>query len=254
MAPDFPYFLWMRHQHFAHTLPGVFYFCLPVGLAMLWIYHSWLKAPMLSLAPDGIRRRVNSKEIEFPWWPLSRLVLIALSLLVGTSTHLLWDGFTHERGWFVQDMPELGAKVPFWPHSFALYTLLQHGSTVFGLAVLAWSVRAWVRRTPTAPDPAIPSLPSRLRMFLVPSAAGFACGLGAYLGYIRYGQPVNRIGYSWMALWTVKSVVVAITATFVELMVFALIWRLVLYPSSQQGPGPRNQASTARSLTDSLDP
>ena len=52
MAPDFPYLLALSTRaQFGHTLSGVFTFCLPAGLTVFWLFHRYLKAPLLARLP-----------------------------------------------------------------------------------------------------------------------------------------------------------------------------------------------------------
>ena len=49
----------------------------------------------------------NSEE----WKSVVRgLVVAALSILVGAWTHLVWDSFTNNKGWFVEHMRVLQAR------------------------------------------------------------------------------------------------------------------------------------------------
>jgi hypothetical protein len=82
-----------------------------------------------------------------PLLPPSWLLIVVLSLLVGTLTHLDWDAFTHEGGMVVKRAPRLHATLLA---TFGIrvedYEVLQHGSTLCGLVLLAyWSLR-WLRQ------------------------------------------------------------------------------------------------------------
>lgn len=58
MSPDFEYFLRLEPiGHFAHTIPGVFVFCLPTGLLVYGLYRVLLSPVVPALLPLVIRRR-----------------------------------------------------------------------------------------------------------------------------------------------------------------------------------------------------
>src|SRR5712671_2458295 len=50
-----------------------------------------------------------------------------LSLLIGAGTHVFWDSFTHETGWFVERSAFLQSILfSLDGHSFRMYRLLWH--------------------------------------------------------------------------------------------------------------------------------
>lgn len=105
MMPDLPYFLHLSTgAGYAHTPRGLVTFCLPVGFVTLWVFHTMLKRPLLSLAPPAHRRRLALAAQEFRFLPLSRLIVASFAVLLGAVTHVVWDSFTHSNGWMVQRM------------------------------------------------------------------------------------------------------------------------------------------------------
>jgi hypothetical protein len=51
VVPDFEFFLRISSARvIAHTVPGIFLFCLPLGLLMYFFFHSTIKKPLLSLS------------------------------------------------------------------------------------------------------------------------------------------------------------------------------------------------------------
>ena len=148
-APDFPYFLSLSPRtFFGHTFAGMFIFDLPLAIAALWLFHALIKQPMLMFLPTGIRRRLTTGVNTFPFWPLKRLSLIVLSVLIGTATHLLWDSFTHRNSWTYQNWAFLRESVEL-PVSgeMQMYNLLEYACSILGLAVLAVWIWHWYRTT-----------------------------------------------------------------------------------------------------------
>jgi hypothetical protein len=155
MSPDFEYFLRVEEvSSVSHTLLGLLYFCVPITIAAAYLFHRVLEAPALRVAPWRTRLAVFAGRP----WPTRPLWILALSALLGAVTHYLWDGITHTDGYGPQHLAFLRTPI----HGIALCRILQHGSTVIGLAILAIVVgRALARVTP------VPVPPPTLRVWLV---------------------------------------------------------------------------------------
>jgi hypothetical protein len=142
-APDFEYFLRLSPSgRFGHSLLGAFVLTLPLALLVLWLFHAFVKLPLARLLPDSIQRRLTNHLPEFPFGGLSRFALIVASILIGIITHLVWDSFTHPNTWPYRHWAFLGQpiQVPILG-MIPFYKLLQHGSTIAGVAIfLTWLV------------------------------------------------------------------------------------------------------------------
>jgi hypothetical protein len=178
-APDFAYFFYLTpHGLAAHSLQGMFLIDLPLSLIALWLFHAYIKQPLSMLLPTGIRARLRLRENSYSFWPPARLTLIAISILVGTATHILWDSFTHTFYWPYRHWNFL-SKMVYLPieGNTPMYKALQYGSTVFGIVVLAVWVWFWYRAAKPEELPAAePYTPAQIRVitFLAPAAA--LCG------------------------------------------------------------------------------
>lgn len=128
-----------------NTVPGLFLFDVPVGFALLWLFHTFVKWPGLSAAPDALQRRLLKPARGFSFGPAKHFGLILVSLLVGSVTHLGWDSFTHEWGWMVEHVSSLGVSLGGTP----LYAILQTLGTVLGISLMAYWLIRWL---PTAPQ------------------------------------------------------------------------------------------------------
>jgi Domain of unknown function (DUF4184) len=186
-TPDFMYFLRLALRgHFGHTLPGLFLFDLPAGLAALFLFHAYAKQPLSLFLPAGIRARLTPGAKRYAFGPPARFALIALSILVGAATHILWDSFTHRDYWpylhwgFLRQRVQLPLAGPV-----PTYELLQHGSTLAGLTVLAIWVFLWYRSTQPANEPPAHSYSPSQRLailVIVPLVAAVAALGRAFLG------------------------------------------------------------------------
>lgn len=154
MAPDFNnFFPYMPGRSFTHSIPAIFLFCIPIGFAVLLIFHKLIKIPFLSLLPEDHRRRLLKLSKDFGFLPLRQILIILLSIFLGVVTHLLWDSFTHLYGWgvvafpfFQQPLFHLGGR------SIALFSFLQYLSGVVGLVIIGFWYWKWYRQASPGPD------------------------------------------------------------------------------------------------------
>lgn len=135
-TPDFEYFFRMRiHSDCSHSMIGILFFNLPVGAFLLFLYLFLLQKPTLNAAPKFVRKRI-------PLIPLLSLkntktiTIACLGLIVGIASHLLWDAFTHETGYFVDQIAWLHSDQYLFGERIQGFKIAQHSSTIIGSAVL----------------------------------------------------------------------------------------------------------------------
>jgi hypothetical protein len=223
-APDFPYlFSLLPRVSIGHTFAGIFVFDLPLGIAALWLFHTFVKEPMLMFLPAPFRRRVTTSVNSFRFWPPGRLWMIVLSILVGTTTHLLWDAFTHCNSWIGQNWALLRGEVKLpITGEIQVCTLLEYGSSLFGLALVAAWIWLWYRTTkPSVTALAHPvNAPHEMAFVVIlPVLAAF---IGALRGYQENGiHPQIRPLVHFVA----DSLISAITLFLLGLFVYGVILR-----------------------------
>jgi hypothetical protein len=188
MAPDFEYVIrFSPGAIIGHSLLGTILFDLPVGILVLWYFHHFLKRPLAALLPSPHCDYLAPRAAQsFAWRPAPRALLVCGALLLGTATHLLWDGFTHSNGWAVSVLPLLSAR-PFAAAglNLAVYRLLQHVSSVVGLlALTVWYLR-WLRAQP--PIAARTSMVSRATRSLAAVLLVISIGLGGLASVLVNG-------------------------------------------------------------------
>ena len=136
---------------------------LAAGLTVYLIWRVLLSAPTRDLLPDAWRCRV--RPVIRPQPGLRALAAVSLAVMLGTATHVFWDAFTHRDRWGVDALPRIFYAPITLPGDRAvpLYKLLQHGSSVIGLPLLAaWAALSLWRRPPVDPHSA-PTAPIALR-------------------------------------------------------------------------------------------
>jgi len=231
IAPDLLYFIPGPFDHrLGHTLLGAFYFSLPAGLVVLFLFHRFLKLPLISLLPVHLQSRLAVLCRKFSFWPAARLAIILLSLLAGILTHVAWDGFTHEHGVFVSLIPALRQPVaiPFYGDA-PLFKLLQHASTVIGLAVVGWVLLGWSRQAPRAEI----RLPLRFRAktkalvaaLLVASVSGIAIWYGVHRHSSR-AINFHAINFHVAQVFAFRLLLAAVLTMAAELIVFSTAWHI----------------------------
>jgi hypothetical protein len=139
---------------------------------------------------------------------------MAISLLIGSCTHVVWDAFTHETGYFVSN--DLGLNTPLFRiggHDFRTYAVLQHVSTAFGIFCIVVSYRRFVGRA-LGKGTTSRSASEKMRYALLAFLAFVSVACTAPLAY-RYaslgGASVN------ISLFIVRTTIYA-TTTFVGLI------------------------------------
>ena len=140
LTPDFEYFILMKIQsNYGHTIAGLFYLDLPLGILLAFIFHNLVRDSLYNNLPNIIKIRLISFQ-DFNWnrFFIKNWVVVATSIIIGAASHLLWDSFTHKFGYFVQSLPFLTSQIDLFGHLFPVYDILQHSSTLIGGLVLCY--------------------------------------------------------------------------------------------------------------------
>lgn len=215
-APDLEFFFrFAPHGPFGHSPRGLFLFCLPAAFGVFWIFHDLVKEPLAALMPRMVRERIPPGIYPMSLRQPLQLVLIAVSILIGSLTHDLWDSFTHNRRW-------PGNDIAFIHETFTapvvgevhIYKFLQYASTLLGIVVLYIWFRHWLRTAPVQSYPAGSSVqPSQIRIarVVIPIVAVIGGLARTFIGYHPLDTPrgieiwvgifvVATISFAWLAL------------------------------------------------------
>ncbi len=159
MTPDLP--LFVRGvgpgYSFTHSFGNVLWTAV-IAFVLFLLWRVMLRPAVSEFVPDAIARRLPAAW-ERGGWSAAREaagagqtgsypVLLAVSLVLGVLSHIVWDLFTHEGRWGVQVLPWLAAQWGPLPG----FRWLQHGSSVVGLVVIALWALLWLRRRPVRPS------------------------------------------------------------------------------------------------------
>ena len=218
-APDLQYFVMLSHEdRSGHRFPDLLLFTLPAALVTLWLFEWIVKGPAIELLPSGIQRRLQDRLEPLPFRGWKQFGLIVLWIRVGIATHLVWDQFTHTSHW---TWLKTGVSVPFL-YPMTLTKILQHVSTVLGLAILFVWLLAWYRRTAPLPIADSREFPGLVKVAIVFSMGALALLIGYPLAIFKLvDRPLEII-----RLNTIAAIFVAATFVFsTELLAYALAFR-----------------------------
>ncbi|MFF2885472.1 DUF4184 family protein [Paenibacillus sp. NPDC057967] len=147
MSPDFEYFIALEpYQTFGHSGLGLLLQAIPLSLLFAFLFHYVIKLPLAEHLPGifGISGKAKELMDRYPWrmrgWRDGLVFLV--SVVIGFSSHVFLDAFTHLSGYFVVRWAALNETVFGLP----VYKLLQHGLSLTGLAVFGIMVLIWLRR------------------------------------------------------------------------------------------------------------
>jgi hypothetical protein len=219
LAPDFRYFLNLApRSHIGHSFKGIFIFCLPVGLAVLWVFQQIMKLPLISLAPKSHQQRLVPLAKPFPWGGARRFGLIVASLLLGAISHLAWDAFTHDNGLVVRNVPDMRVPLEEFGTHRPLYNVLQHGSSLLGVAILVFWYWRWFKRTPPQPVPLYLQMNARTKAWIAGSILALSASLAAVYAYF-YSYHISSFG-----LFVGAFVVTCMSLVYILALGYSLWW------------------------------
>lgn len=138
MIPDLEYFIrWNTISVYSHTLKGIFWFDLPLALVCIFIFHQFIRDPLIQNLPQSIYSRLSRFQ-NFDWilYAKKNWMIILYSVIIGTFTHLFWDSFTSYGGYFVKRGSFLMNNFYFSSFHARNYVILKYFSSVIGLIVL----------------------------------------------------------------------------------------------------------------------
>lgn len=129
-----------------HTILGQLLLVVPLVLLLHALLTRLVLPFLLPHLPGGRPLHLHALRRSRPFRRAGDAARVAASALVGSSTHLFLDGFTHGDGWAVPLVPALAASVAGVP----VYDALQVGLT---LLLGATALREWERHVGVQPVP-----------------------------------------------------------------------------------------------------
>jgi hypothetical protein len=142
LTPDFEYFIRMKvYSSFSHTWLGLFWFDLPLAFILALVFHQLVRDNLINNMPHFIKSRfIGCRNFRWIKYLKDNWVVVIISCVIGSATHILWDGFTHQQGYFVQTMSSLQNPLIISEHSIPIYKLLQHVSSFVGVLLIIYAI------------------------------------------------------------------------------------------------------------------
>lgn len=223
VTPDLAYLLPFRALHAeSHTLVGVVWFCLPIGLLSYAIFHVLLKGPLLGLLPMFIYSRLGAYAERFQSLPSASWGSVVASLFFGAITHLGWDAFTHQGAPAVNLFPVLQSLLfSIGTYPVHLFKLLQHTSTALGLFLVAsWSWQ-WLAKAPVNERHLPVMLSPSIRYFVI-----VAIVLTSALAGLVAGLLSPPIGTFNLQVFVGKAIFASMRALHFAIVAYSVVWHL----------------------------
>ena len=142
MTPDFEYFIRMKDMSkYSHTWTGLFWFDIPLALILIFVFHNVVRNTLIEYLPFSLNIRFSKFE-KFNWnkYFQENKMAVFTSLIIGIASHLIWDDFTHNGGYFVDAIPVLSAQINFLNHTVYIYEILQYLCSVVGGLVMVIAI------------------------------------------------------------------------------------------------------------------
>lgn len=211
MTPDLPLFLRGigLGYGFTHEPTNVVWTAV-VAAALLVLWWTVLRPAATSLAPTAVAERLPAswrltglhalRDAVKPHPAILRVILIALALMIGVLSHIVWDAFTHAGRPGVELIPALAQMWGPLPG----YKWLQHGSSVAGLLIIGVFAARWFFARPRVATP--PALPTWVRWAWYLSLPVVLCAAVAW-GMLAYGPFTDAFTPQHLAYRTMPAAV-----------------------------------------------
>ena len=140
MSPDFFYFFSLSDKgYFGHSWVNMFLMDLPTAFILSYLYHLWVKEPLTNNLPKVFRRKLDIF-LQFHWHHhvQKHFLSVIFSILLGISSHLVWDTFTHFNPFAFKLFPFMLRPVRISDtYVIGLFVLFWHLSTIPGMTVVS---------------------------------------------------------------------------------------------------------------------
>lgn len=219
MAPDVTLFYPVGDYHQAHSLIGIITFGWFWGLLLTVYFEQIGKHFFIGVLPLWVQARMEPYRQRSLSFNGSTFFYLSISVILGATTHVVWDSFTHDYGWFVENITLLQNELTIGPITKPAYRWLQYISSAFGLlALIAIAWWALNRQIAYVVEPLL-SRKSRVMVFV-----GFCLlPLLVIIAYAVSGDCVSRISH-----WVIDSLSVIISTYFVVSAAYWVRYRRVL--------------------------
>ncbi|RZJ52696.1 MAG: DUF4184 family protein, partial [Flavobacterium sp.] len=142
LTPDFEYFIRMKVQsNYSHTFYGIFWFDLPLAILLSFTFHTIVRNDLYKNLPKNIQQRILVYT-NFSWntYFSGNWIVVITSILIGIVSHIFWDSFTHDSGYFVNHISLLGRSILVYGKEIPVLKIAQHLSTLIGAIIISYTI------------------------------------------------------------------------------------------------------------------
>lgn len=142
LSPDFEYFIRMKISSvYSHTFAGLFWFDLPLVIILAFIFHNIIRNELIDNLPKFLKSRFETfKDFDWNFYFMKNWFVVIISVLIGAFSHIFWDSFIHDTGYFVEKIPSLSEGINLLGTEIPLLKILQHSSTFIGFFIIAFAI------------------------------------------------------------------------------------------------------------------
>ena len=133
MTPDLYRLFTTETIALTHQWSGILFPNLPIGLCFCLLWYLLYRPVIYRFL--GIRHPLKIKSFDEA---VAFILMCCLAIILGTATHLIWDGFTHLdfRTFAFKDF--LAQDISLWNVHYPLHFVLQIASSILTLPLLLW--------------------------------------------------------------------------------------------------------------------
>ena len=142
MAPDLEYFSRMKIlATYGHLWFDGLWFNILISLIYCFLYHVLVRNVLINHLPKFLKSRlICFKTLDWVKHFKQNWYFVILSIIIGIYSHLLWDAFTHEWGFFAKRISILQQIWFTNPVEIKGYKFLQYFSSVIGLIYIGFKL------------------------------------------------------------------------------------------------------------------
>lgn len=209
MVPDLEgFFLMQSKKTFSHSLPGIFFFDLPVGILFCFLWHNLIKRDFIDYSLFFVKKRLYRYR-DFDWNKYFRRhkIVVLVSLLIGIVTHLIWDSQTHFYG-------KRFDAITVFKVEMAKYIFWQYVNSIAGLIVVLFFLAVM------PVDKNVPKIRNAGYWFIVTQVAGITI----YIRFLCYKK------YYYAMTEMVEDLLVVFISSFMLGIVCASLCKVIFRP------------------------
>jgi hypothetical protein len=112
-----------------------------LAILLTFIFHNVVRNDLFNNLPAILKERLlKFKQLAWNNYLKKNLIVVLISIVTGIFSHLIWDSFTHENGYFVKAIPALTNHVKFFNINIPIFKIVQHVSTLIGGFIIVFAL------------------------------------------------------------------------------------------------------------------